>query len=234
MPDTTVRAAMPRPCASVSRAGRRQHILDAASIVAGAVGYDGMTMREVAEEAGMSTATIYRYFTSKAHVLVAAWGEWLEDFDRDLHNAEGTPTGIRLHHMAVTMFDALRRCPGFADAVIRAYAFADADAATEVESVRFHLSEIFAETIGGGSLTDYHLAIGGLMSDVWAANAIAVSQGRVTPDEFRHRLGTTAHLIVNSPPLVRSETGFASRLDMPPGTTVFAAPSGARRAATLR
>ncbi|MBX7453908.1 TetR family transcriptional regulator [Mycolicibacterium sp. 3033] len=234
MPDITVGGAAPRLSVSVSRPSRRRHIVAAAGIVAGAVGYDGMTMREVAEQAGMSTATVYRYFTSKAHVLVAVWSQWLEDFDRDRHDPTGSTSATRLHHVAVTVFDSLRRSPAFADAVIRAHTFADADAAGDVEGVRLHLSEMFAEAIGGGSFTEHHMAIGGLVSDVWIANALAVSQGRSTGEEFRHRLHTTARLIIDSLPSVRTGKACASDCEPPRPTTAFVERFGAIPAAIQR
>ncbi len=233
MPDTTVRAAVPRPSVSESWVRRRHRIVAAAGVVACAVGYDGMTMRKVAEQAGMSTATVYRYFTSKAHVLVAVWSEWLEECDRNRHEHAGSMPVTRLQQVAVTIFDSLRRSPDLADAVIRAYTFADADAAGDVESIRLHLSEIFAEAIGGGSFTEHHVAIGGLVSDVWIANALAVSQGRSTATEFRHRLNITTRAIIGSLPSANTGTACASRCEPPLATTAFAERLGAIPAATL-
>lgn len=234
MRDTTVLAAVLRPSVSESWVRRRHRIVAAAALVAGAVGYDGMTMRKVADEAGMSTATVYRYFTSKAHVLVAVWSEWLEECDRNRHDPVGSIPVTRLHHVAVTIFDSLRRSPDFADAVIRAYTFADADAAGDVESIRLHLSEIFAEAIGGGSFTEHHVVIGGLVADVWIANALAVSQGRSTVAEFRHRLSVTTRLIIDCLPSMDTETACASRCEPRLPTTAFVERFDATPAATLR
>lgn len=234
MPETTIPTAVPLPPVSPSSVHRRHCIVAAAGIVAGAAGYDGMTMREVAEQAGMSTATVYRYFTSKAHVLVAVWSEWLEEYDRNRHEPPGSTPVTRLHYVAVTIFDSLRRSPELADAVIRAYTFADADAAGEVESVRLLLSEIFAEAIGGGSFTGHHVAIGGLISDVWIANALAVSQGRSKATEFRHRLGVTARLLVGYLPGTDIGTACSTRCEQRLPTTAFVERFDAIPAATLR
>ena len=42
--------------------------------------YDAIQMRDVAEEAGVALATIYRYFTSKEHLYAAALLEWASAF----------------------------------------------------------------------------------------------------------------------------------------------------------
>lgn len=42
--------------------------------------YDAIQMRDVAEEAGVALATIYRYFTSKEHLYAAALLEWASTF----------------------------------------------------------------------------------------------------------------------------------------------------------
>ncbi len=42
--------------------------------------YDAIQMRDVAQEAGVALATLYRYFTSKEHLYAAALLEWAGDF----------------------------------------------------------------------------------------------------------------------------------------------------------
>ncbi len=59
---------------------RRSRIVQAAISLLGDREYDAIQMREVAEEAGVALATIYRYFTSKEHLYAAALIEWAADF----------------------------------------------------------------------------------------------------------------------------------------------------------
>ena len=42
--------------------------------------YDSVQMRDVAQEAGVAVATVYRYFTSKEHLYAAALLEWAADY----------------------------------------------------------------------------------------------------------------------------------------------------------
>jgi AcrR family transcriptional regulator len=55
---------------SATKAATRRRLLDAARELATAGGYDAVTMRAVAERAGVSPPTAYQYFSSRDHVLV--------------------------------------------------------------------------------------------------------------------------------------------------------------------
>ena len=54
---------------------RRDRMLEAAMKLAAEGGYDAVQMREVADGAGVALGTLYRYFPSKVHLLVAALAE---------------------------------------------------------------------------------------------------------------------------------------------------------------
>src|SRR3954452_8535645 len=81
MPTSTV-AVHPEP-ASLPRGQqeRRDRIVHAAIALLEHGGeYDAIQMRDVAQEAGVALATLYRYFTSKEHLYAAALLEWAGDF----------------------------------------------------------------------------------------------------------------------------------------------------------
>src|SRR3954469_17920265 len=59
---------------------RRRRIVRAAIDLLTTGEYDAIQMRDVAEEAGVALATIYRYFTSKEHLYAAALLEWASAF----------------------------------------------------------------------------------------------------------------------------------------------------------
>jgi AcrR family transcriptional regulator len=50
---------------------KRQHVLDGALALFATRGFDGSSMRDLAREAGVSTATIYAHFPTKVHLLEA-------------------------------------------------------------------------------------------------------------------------------------------------------------------
>jgi len=74
-----------------SQAARRQRVIDAALRLGSAGGYDAVQMRDVAREAGVALGTIYRYFSSKDHLLAAAMVDWTADLEARL--GERPPPG---------------------------------------------------------------------------------------------------------------------------------------------
>ena len=74
---TTLRdpASLPR-----GQQERRQRILSTANTLLEQSEYDAIQMRDIAREAGVALATLYRYFTSKEHLYAAALLEWARDF----------------------------------------------------------------------------------------------------------------------------------------------------------
>ena len=60
---------------------RRDRIVRAAiSLLEHGGEYDAIQMRDVAQEAGVALATVYRYFTSKEHLYAAALLDWATNF----------------------------------------------------------------------------------------------------------------------------------------------------------
>jgi len=68
-------AALPR-----GQQERRDRIVRAAITLLEHGEYDAIQMRDVAQEAGVALATVYRYFTSKEHLYAAALLEWASNF----------------------------------------------------------------------------------------------------------------------------------------------------------
>src|SRR3954470_17696031 len=64
------------------QAGRRQRVIRAALDLAAEGGYDAVQMRDVAQRGQVALGTIYRYFSSKDHLLAAALVEWVNDLEQ--------------------------------------------------------------------------------------------------------------------------------------------------------
>ena len=62
---------------TVRQEARRRRILDASTRLAAGGGFDAVQMREVAEESEVALGTLYRYFPSKIHLLVAVMQDQL-------------------------------------------------------------------------------------------------------------------------------------------------------------
>ena len=86
-------APVPRTLTRAQQA-RRQRVIDAAMSLALDGGYEAVQMRDVAARADVAMGTVYRYFTSKDHLLAAALVHWVEQLDSRLAQSPaqgGTP-----------------------------------------------------------------------------------------------------------------------------------------------
>jgi AcrR family transcriptional regulator len=92
---------------------RRQRIVRAAIVLLERGEYDAIQMRDVAQEAGVALATIYRYFTSKEHLYAAALLEWAAEFPagRRPQTADGGGDEAQLRALMRRAVRAFERYP---------------------------------------------------------------------------------------------------------------------------
>jgi AcrR family transcriptional regulator len=74
----------PETALARSQAARRERVVSAALSLAAEGGYDAVQMRDVAVRASVALGTIYRYFTSKDHLLAAASVGWVGSLEQRL------------------------------------------------------------------------------------------------------------------------------------------------------
>jgi AcrR family transcriptional regulator len=84
-PSETVRGRPPRSLAAAE--AERGRILASAERLFAARGYEGVSMRKVADAAGCSPAALYRLFPHKRALLRTIWEEALDRLDADLEQA---------------------------------------------------------------------------------------------------------------------------------------------------
>src|SRR4051812_21448771 len=131
---------------TTSQAARRGRVIEAALTLGADGGYDAVQMRDVATEAGVALGTIYRYFSSKDHLLAEALVEWAAELGRKV--SRKPPKGDTLADRVV---DVLRRAtrtmeqePKLSEAVITALASTDPHAARCQREVGLVMTEIIA------------------------------------------------------------------------------------------
>lgn len=184
---------------SAAQRDRRKRIIDATLALATKGGYDAVQMRAVAEKADVALGTLYRYFPSKIHLLVAGLAHQFtqarERFERAPVAGE-TPTE-RLLAVLSGMTRAMQRDPHLTEAMVRAFMFADTTAAAEVEHVGLLMEEMFAKAIGKDEPTERDRAIFHLIADVWMANLVAWVTRRATAADVQHRLELSVHLLLD-------------------------------------
>src|ERR1700743_2597294 len=92
-----------RPLTRAQQA-RRQRVIDAAMPLGLEGGYEAVQMRDVAAKADVAMGTVYRYFTSKDHLLPATHVHWRELLDTRI--GQHPPRG---DHPADRVLDVLDR-----------------------------------------------------------------------------------------------------------------------------
>ncbi|HWF68548.1 MAG TPA: TetR family transcriptional regulator [Mycobacterium sp.] len=172
--------------------------MDVALVIASTGGYEAVQMRAVAQRSGVAVGTLYRYFPSKVHLLVSALGREFEHIV-----AEDEPRTIaaggasqRLHHIIDRLNRGMQRNPLLAEAMARAFVFADASAAAEVDRVSKLIDSMFARAISNGEPTDDHYHMARVISDVWLSNLLAWLTRRATAADVSKRLDLAVQLLV--------------------------------------
>src|SRR3954471_8001477 len=117
--------AEPRPSAAPlteRQEARRRRILHTSARLACRGGFDAVQMREVAEQSEVALGTLYRYFPSKIHLLVATMQDQLEHMHGTLRKKppQGDTAAERVAETLMRAFRALQREPPLADAMVRA------------------------------------------------------------------------------------------------------------------
>ncbi len=176
---------------------RRKRILDATLAIASKGGYEAVQMRAVAERADVAVGTLYRYFPSKVHLLVSALGREFERIEAktDRTAMAGTPYE-RLHQMISRLNRAMQRNPLLTEAMTRAFVFADASAAGEVDHVGRLMDTMFAKAMSDGEPTEDQYHIARVISDVWLSNLLAWLTRRASATDVSKRLDLAVRLLI--------------------------------------
>ena len=188
----------PDELGSSAQRDRRKRILDATLALASKGGYDAVQMRTVAERADVALGTLYRYFPSKIHLLVSAMAR---ELDRVQERTErvvipGQSPYDRLMFILARITKGMQRDPQLTEAMTRAFMFADASAAAEVDTVGRLMDRMIARALTEEEPSEEQLAISRVISDVWLANLVAWVTRRASATDVADRLELTIALLL--------------------------------------
>lgn len=183
-----------------SQRERRRRILDATLALAAKGGYEAVQMRAVAEKAEVAVGTLYRYFPSKVHLLVSALAREFRRLDQRTERSAppGDTAQERMKVVVEMITKSMQRDPNLTEAMTRAFMFADASVANEVEEVGFYMDRILARAMAQGTPDEVQLSIARVVSDVWMSNLVSWLTRRSSAAEVATRLGLTIDLLLGS------------------------------------
>ncbi|MCW2832337.1 MAG: kstR 2 [Nocardioides sp.] len=185
---------------SSARRERRERILDATIALASHGGFDAVQMRAVADRADVALGTLYRYFPSKIHLLVAALAREFERTESALgaSRIEGDTPADRVVTVLRWTTSGLEDDPHLTEALTRAFMFADRSVATEIRLVARLLTRIVTNAMhpDRDEVDDEDVAIARVVGDVWLASLVGCVTGRSTTAEAVAHMERAVRLIV--------------------------------------
>jgi TetR/AcrR family transcriptional regulator, cholesterol catabolism regulator len=183
---------------SAAQRDRRGRFLDATLALAGQGGYDAVQMRTVAERADVALGTLYRYFPSKIHLLVSALAREFEQTQEKLERRPipGDTAYDRMMYVLGRITRSMQREPMLAEAMTRAFMFADPSAATEVNAVARLMEQMLTRAMHDGEPSADDTAIARVIGDVWLSNLVAWVTRRASADDVSNHLELAARLLL--------------------------------------
>jgi AcrR family transcriptional regulator len=201
MPDSTVESASAGGADQLTRgqAARRQRVIRAALDLAAEGGYDAVQMRDVAARGQVALGTIYRYFTSKDHLLAAVQVQWITDLESRirLRPPKGETTADRMVDILRRATRAMEKEPDLSAAVVTALASPDpavAGCKDEMDQVMGRIQAMaFPADFDPGVQNRVMRALG----FVWFSSLLAWVNGWEGIDASGDELISAAHLMLD-------------------------------------
>jgi TetR/AcrR family transcriptional regulator, cholesterol catabolism regulator len=190
---------------------RRDRIVAAALHLLKDHEYESVQMKEVAAEAKVSTATIYRYFSSKEHLYAAVLLSWIVEFKSSVRRPKASGTDAdRLRALLSRTIRAYERWPQLWRAEIALEGSVDPNArAVYAEFAALH------QTVLAGFLTGFEPD--DARSVVLVANAVLGTYlrkwatGRASIAEVRRNVDDAVRLLFEGPRPLTSVSGRPTR-----------------------
>jgi len=157
---------------------RRRRILDSAIALAAEGGYEAVQMREVALAAGVALGTLYRYFSSKEHLLVAAMAEQVGGLRQRF--IERPPRGDTPAERVVDVIRratrALQRQPNVTTAMLKSLISTNVSAheavAATMQTVSREMTEIVIAAMHEGPASPRDEVVSQVVQHVWMTSLL--------------------------------------------------------------
>jgi AcrR family transcriptional regulator len=185
-----------------SQAARRQRVIAAALDLSSAGGYDAVQMRDVAVKGEVALGTIYRYFTSKDHLLAAVLVDWMIDLERrvGLRPPKGDKTVDRVIDILRRASRAMEKEPQLSAAVITALSSPDPAVAECQRDMTEVMSRIQAQAFPSDFDPEIQVRIIRVLGFIWFTSLLAWVNDWVGASDTGEELASAAHLLLDQYP----------------------------------
>lgn len=182
-----------------SQAARRERVIAAAMQLGAEGGYDAVQMRDVATRANVALGTIYRYFSSKDHLLAAALVEWANDLERRVGQRppRGATTAERVVDILGRATRAMEKEPELSAAVVTALSSSEPKVVECQREVGIVMDRIQSQAFP----TDFDAELRGritrMLGHVWFSSLVGWVNGWFGMGDAGAELASAAHLTLD-------------------------------------
>jgi AcrR family transcriptional regulator len=181
---------------------RRAKIIEAVIDLIADVGAEAVQMRDVAQRSGVALATVYRYFSSKDHLLAAALEDWQKRLTRRIvgpnSRSAQNPLPSVLYYLQRAQ-RAFHRNPEMTALMLQTMTSTDPEARAAIDQMNRTNAELFNRLLEGVAPEDIpniSFAISAALSNSLAG----VLTGMLTLDESLSRVEWLARELLDSGP----------------------------------
>ena len=163
-------------------------------------GYDAVQMRDVAAEADVALGTIYRYFSSKDHLLAAALVAWTSDLERQVvrrppGRATPSPTGSPTCCGGPPR--RMEREPKLTEAVMAAISSPDQGAASCQGEVRASMARVLDRALPDDLDPEVRGQVIRVLNFVWYGALLGWVNGWEGTDDVGREITDATHLLLD-------------------------------------
>jgi len=183
-----------------SQIARRERVVRAAMELAAEGGYDAVQMRDVSQRAGVALGTIYRYFSSKDHILAAALVEWAVDLERQVNRRppRGDTIAERMTDILGRATSAMEREAQLSAAVVTALTSNDPLVTRCQQDMNEVMTRIQRQVFPDDFPADVRDGVIRTLEHVWFSALLGWVNGWMGIKAAGDELATAAHLLLDS------------------------------------
>ncbi|MFC5819002.1 TetR/AcrR family transcriptional regulator [Nonomuraea harbinensis] len=158
----------PAEPSSPEQRARHLRILGAAARIGADRGLERVQMHEVAKEAGVAIATLYRYFPSKTHLFTAVLAEQIDRFSESIGRPEpATSPEDAVADVLVQASRQLLRRPALAAAMLQSASTANPSVVADAARVEDTSRDIILRTLAVDEPTPMDVTLVRLLVQCW-------------------------------------------------------------------